>query len=248
MSFQAFCRLLVTALVSFTFVQASPFWAMDIKNFGLGRRDVVLTGRCVDLVVGATRSPHIGTVCVDLSGDTLTITYTVTDWTFKDIHAWVGISLPPPKVPKDAPYTSGNGICSISGSVAICTIEHIPSEWRSCTGPLYIVAHTSDTTGRTAWDDGTCYDDKGNCAKYFTVTKSCQCPTEFIYSPITTSTTFSFSTITTLFYETVVNCETTPAPIFVTSSCNDPSGGTVTSSTVTNVILNCPIPIPTFTL
>lgn len=252
MGFQAFCRILVTALVAATFVQASPFWAMDVQDFGLSRRDTLVSHQCSDLVVGATRSPDIGTVCVDLTGGAFTITYTITTagWTFNAVHAWVGTSVPTSTIPGNAPgkfpYTSSNSFCTISGSVATCTVSPIPDAWRSCTGNLWIVAHAdvTDPTGtqQTAWDNGQCYDTKGNCAKYFTVAEQCQCPILYSFEPITSSTTYLVTVVTT----TTVSCSTTPDPRLTTTSCGDPNAPTTTSTiaTTTSVNLVCPSPSP----
>lgn len=197
MRFQAFLSGLIRAALVIPSVQASPFEAMDIRDFSLNRRDTFVSHQCYDLVVGATRSPDIGTVCADLMDGTLTITYSITTagWTFNSVHAWVGTSTPTSNTPGTAPgkfpYTSNNGFCTISGSVATCTVSEIPDSWRSCTGQLYIVAH-ADVAGptgiqQTAWDNGQCYDTKGNCAKYFTVKEQCECPIVYSYSPIVTS-------------------------------------------------------------
>src|SRR5205823_362292 len=74
---------------------------------------------------------------------------------------------------------------------ATCTIP-IPAAWRGCTDKLYIVAHADVTgpggVGATAWDNGPCYETtNGNCAKYFTVDRSCFCPLEIDFWPITST-------------------------------------------------------------
>ncbi len=190
-------RVLLGAALAITSVQASPFGAMDVRDFGLSPRDTD-AHQCSDLVVGATRSPDIGTVCVDLANGTLTITYHITTagWTFNAVHAWVGTSPPtsttPGTAPGKFPYTTENGKCVMSAdnTTATCTVSPIPDTWRSCTGTLYIVAH-ADVTGpggiqQTAWDNGICYpDNKGNCAKYFTVSEMCDCPLIVSFYPIT---------------------------------------------------------------
>jgi hypothetical protein len=200
MNLQAFHRFLGIALLAITSVQASPHYGLSGRRFDLSPRDTVVTGQCASILVGNSNPPpNIGTVCVGLAGGTLTITYTITasGWTFNKVHAWVGTSPPtstnPGTSPGQFPYSSDpGGVCTISGNTAVCTVSPIPTEWRSCTGSLYIVAHADvnqGTSQQTGWGNGTCYDptQKGLCAKTFPVTKQCQCPLEIDFYPVTST-------------------------------------------------------------
>jgi hypothetical protein len=199
MGFLCFCRTLVTALVAATFVQATPFGALAGLDMGLTRRDTYVVEQCKNLVYGNNRIP-IGTVCVSLSGGCLTIKYTITStgWSFQEVHAWAGTSVPTENAPGQFPYASGKGYpdkssppaCTLSGNVYTCKVCNIPKEWRGCSGSLYIAAHAAvkgpGSQEETAWDDGTCYGrTQGNCPKYCEVHRECKCPVEYHYSPYT---------------------------------------------------------------
>ncbi|KAF3484261.1 uncharacterized protein GIQ15_03585 [Arthroderma uncinatum] len=271
MNLQAFFKFAAVAMLGVTSVQASPF-SLD-RRFDLKPRDTVVSNQCSDLVVGATKTPDIGSVCVALTSGQLSITYKidVTGWTFNEVHAWVGTSAPtttvPGASPGQLPYTVANGKCIINSdkTQVVCTVSPIPSAWRGCDGQLYIVAHADvtgpgSTTSQTAWDNGQCFDSKGNCAKYFKVNRECQCPVEIDYFPVTSTslstsiypststTTYTTSTISTYTTSTTVTFETqsestttitsvtssviitTPPPTTTTSACADPAAGTRTTT------------------
>lgn len=189
--------LLAAAILPIAAVQASPFYDLETRNnIGLDARDVfVPPTTCDPLVVGATAAT-MGQVCVGISSGTLTVVYTVNPgWTINKVHVLVTTATPTSSqnVPGQFPYSSDKGTppaCTVSGDqkTATCSIP-VQSSWRGCGQTLYIVTHAdvtaSDATQQTAWGKGTCYDSKGNCAKYWTFTEQCVCTLEIDFFPIT---------------------------------------------------------------
>jgi hypothetical protein len=178
---QAFAALSLTVAT-----RASP-------HNSLAPRDLALVdGTCQPIVYGATQIES-GKVCANIDGGTLTIKYTVDPgWTIDTVHAWLGnqpaTTAKPPTAPGKMPYTNENGFCTISGLVATCTVP-IKPEWRvACGENLYAVTHIAHTSPagmhETGWGKGPCYDDKGNCAKYWALKTACKCPVVIDYEPI----------------------------------------------------------------
>jgi hypothetical protein len=60
-----------------------------------------------------------------------------------------------------------------------------------CDKPLFVAIHVAATTPagahETGWGKGSCYDTKGNCAKYWTFNTACSCPVIYDFEPITTT-------------------------------------------------------------
>jgi hypothetical protein len=198
MLLQLFPRVLATAAILTTAVQASPFHSLDTRgSFSLDARDLFVPSTCSPLVYGAT-AVVMGNVCVGISGDSLTIIYTVNPgWTIDVVHALITTSIPTAAqdIPGQFPYSSDKGtppVCVISADklTSTCTIP-VQSAWRVCGKTLYIVTHAGvtgpDTIAQTAWGKGPCYDAKGNCAKYWTFTEQCVCKLEIDYFPVTST-------------------------------------------------------------
>ncbi|PVH91497.1 hypothetical protein DM02DRAFT_734155 [Periconia macrospinosa] len=253
MGFRYFRRILVAAFVAVTFVQATPFWAMDDLHLGLGRRDMVVPGPCPQLVLGATRTP-IGTVCVSSSGGSITITYTIDSantYTLFHVHAWIGIGVPTITQPGQMPYTDENHVCTIAsgGKSAVCTIPTTgPNAFPPrCSGAFNVVAHAElGASAGTAWGNGTCYDDKGNCAKYFPVNPQCQCPVVTTYDPVIHENIYSTVKTITTTESTTVHCTSTPDAVTSSTSCDNPNAApTVTISSSKSLDFTCGNPYTT---
>ncbi|KAF2684051.1 hypothetical protein K458DRAFT_36727 [Lentithecium fluviatile CBS 122367] len=231
-------------------------------HFQVSARDLYVAEACDDFVYGATKT-QVGKVCASILEGTMTVTFeALTEgFTYSDLHVWVGTSAPtdgnPGRAPGGFPYTNGNGKCTIAagGATGTCTFP-VASSWRSCTEVLYIVTHATianSSGSQTAWGAGTCWvTDKGNCPKYWTITRTCYCRSTSFPEPVTmtststttytststteylTSTTSTYVTSTTVEYSTteystttVTSMDTltstsTPEPITTTVTCVNP--------------------------
>jgi hypothetical protein len=107
-----------------------------------------------------------------------------------DVHIYIGTTQPTVAQPGQLPYGTHKGSCTKAGLTATCAIPMKP-EWRICDKPLFIAIHVSATTPagahETGWGKGSCYDTKGNCAKYWTFNTACSCPVIYDFEPITTT-------------------------------------------------------------
>lgn len=179
---------LAATILAVTAVQASPFQSLDARDV------FVDPATCDPLVYGATAIP-MGQVCVGILDGTLSIVYTVNaGWSVNTVHALVGTTVPTITAPGQMTYSSDKGsppACTLASNnlTSTCTIP-VQSAWRGCNKKLYIVTHASvtgpgTTGGETAWGKGTCYDSKGNCAKYWTFTEQCFCKLQIDFFPIT---------------------------------------------------------------
>ncbi len=159
---------------------------------------------CVPLIAG--QNIDAGTVCADVVGDNMVVTYDTTGgWELIEAHLWVGASLtdmPQTKTgnPKvgNFPYNSGD----ISGSVSYAfsvPLVSLGGEPAICGQSFYIAAHaalrklnpdTGSYQTQTGWGDGLGMVEKGSWATYFMVTLQCnsavpepekQCETAFAY-------------------------------------------------------------------
>ena len=193
MGFLAYCSVLLTALIAVTSIEASPFWAIDAQGLGLVARDIFVPPTTCDPFVLGANQQNIGNVCVSISGGTLTVTYPTLSPpnAYTDIHVYVGTTAPTDSSPGHFPYTLGNGNCTIGngGTTATCSIP-VQSAWRVCGHQLFIATHAAVTysgSGQTGWGAGTCFDNAGNCAKYWTFNEQCVCPLVIDFFPITTT-------------------------------------------------------------
>ena len=128
----------------------------------------------VDLIAGQNMT--IGTVSVTLDGDTVTVTYTITDsdWTLELTHLWIGAC-------NDLPTNNpGNPIIgqfpySQSHPGETTVIYEIPvSDLPPAGVEICVAAHAEviGTTAETAWADGTSF--PGNSwAMYFNLNTDC---------------------------------------------------------------------------
>jgi hypothetical protein len=160
--------------------------------FALSARDVFVdsTTNCRDIVYGAT-SIASGKTCIGITEGTLTVTANVADgWVLDDVHIYVGTTQPTVAQPGQLPYGTHKGSCTKAGLTATCAIPTKP-EWRICAKPLFVAIHVAATTPagahETGWGKGTCYDTKGNCAKYWKFSTACSCPVIYDFEPITTT-------------------------------------------------------------
>jgi hypothetical protein len=181
-SIRTFAVLLLAATT-----QASP----QRPAMALNVRDLSIAKQCQPIVYGNKRTPK-GTVCASVTGNNLKIVYDTEDYIINDVHALVSTSEPNANTvaaPGQMPYQNGNGYCSISGSTATCSIP-VQDSWRICGGYLYLITHVAYTgplgQSETGWGNGNCYEAKtsGNCAKYWKIQMSCQCPYVVDYNPI----------------------------------------------------------------
>jgi len=233
----SFRALVATLTVSS--VVASPFQSLEARDV------FVPSTTCDTLGYGATKIPF-GTVCVGISTGTMTVQYNLdAGWTINNVHVLVSTAVPTITAPGQFPYQNGAG-CTVSGSTATCTFP-IQNSWRGCGTTLYIATHvdaSSAAAGQvTGWGLGTCYDNKGNCAKYWTFTESCICPVIYSYTPITsTSTSYTTLTSTSTYYVTSTSYSTitstssseivatyTFPPLTTTTSCGDSLAPVTTS-------------------
>ncbi|KAH8723064.1 hypothetical protein GQ44DRAFT_828487 [Phaeosphaeriaceae sp. PMI808] len=226
MSLSSLCRIL-TAAAAITSVQASPFFDFEARSpSALQTRD--LSGSsCVPFVYGSKDTP-LSTVCVSISGGTLTVTYPTlpSGGTYTDLH--VDVETSPIKEDNQGkwPYTLGNNACKITGggTQAICTIT-VLGAWRVCNSPLYIGVHASfnlpDGSSNTGWGQGTCISTRPNCPKYFTFTTTCTCPVVTTYEPYTTSLVY----VKTILETHTTTCSTVAPPVTKSDTCTNPNAG-----------------------
>jgi hypothetical protein len=172
------------------FLSALSTLASPFEVAKLDPRDLYTQASCQDIVYGAT-SIASGQTCVGVKDGYLTVTANVQPgWTLNAVHILVGIAKPTITSPGQFPYGTHKGSCTISGLQATCSIP-VQAAWRVCDRPLYIAVHVAADTPagahETGWGKGACYDDKGNCAKYWTFTTSCSCPVIYEYEPIVTT-------------------------------------------------------------
>jgi hypothetical protein len=174
------------------FLSALPTLASPFEVAKLDPRDLYVDTQatCQDIVYGAT-SMASGQTCVGIKDGYLTVTANVQPgWTLDDVHILIGTVKPTLTTPGQFPYGSHKDSCTISGLQATCNIP-VQADWRACDRPLYIAVHVAATTPagahETGWGKGTCYDNKGNCAKYWTFTTRCSCPVIYEYEPIVTT-------------------------------------------------------------
>jgi hypothetical protein len=137
------------------------------------------SNNCVALIAG--QSIDVGTVCIEDTGDQVSITYTVNNgWTLSEAHLWIGESL------DDMPKTQ-NGNPKIghfpyhSGDIGSETSYSFYDDISPCNQMFYMAAHAGvqrdngDGTYQTetAWGSGPRIVEKGNWATYFTVEQTC---------------------------------------------------------------------------
>lgn len=132
---------------------------------------------------------NVGTVCVEVVGDDLVITYTTTGgWTLEETHTWAGdllSKLPQNKagnpVPGQFPYKSGSiaGSTSYSVTIPLSILGFQCGDEPDDDLVLYVATHAvvrnSSGGTETAWGEGSRIVTKGNWATYFTVTLTCDC-------------------------------------------------------------------------
>uniref|UniRef100_A0A093V356 Uncharacterized protein n=1 Tax=Talaromyces marneffei PM1 TaxID=1077442 RepID=A0A093V356_TALMA len=207
------------------------------RSFNLDTRD--LTGSsCLAFGVGNCPGPGcttLGQVCINISGGNVVVTYpTLTGGnTYTGIHVYVGLTAPTNRAPGLFPYNNVNTPqdCSIDieGTTAQCTIPQSNFASLGCNTQLFIAAQgdvsfRGSNTG-TGWGLGGCFGCSGNgcngnCAKYWSFSTSCQCPTVTSYNPITCIVVI------------------TPAPVTATNTCNNPNP--TTSTTTADSTSTCP--------
>lgn len=127
----------------------------------------------VDLIAGQNMT--IGTVSVTLDGDTVTVTYTITDpdWTLELTHLWIGdcndlpTNNPGNPLIGQFPYSENHpGATTFTYEIDLSTL---PEDVEIC-----VAAHAEviGTTSETAWADGTSF--PGNSwATYFNLNTDC---------------------------------------------------------------------------
>lgn len=145
---------------------------------------------CQTLYAGQTIDA--GSVCVEVVGTNLVVTYTTTGgWELVETHVWIGTNLANmpqtragnPKV-GNFPYHSGD----ISGETSWTLSVPLTNLGFTCPSPntvYYIAAHAAlrkpDGSGgyqtETGWSDGSRFVTKGNWGTYSTVTLTCDCVT-----------------------------------------------------------------------
>lgn len=201
MKFHTFLQTFVGTLAFLPSIQASPPALPNARNFNLAARD--LSGSsCLSFGIGncpGTGCTTLGQVCVNIAGGNILVTYpTLTGGnTYTGIHVYVGLTAPTNRAPGSFPYNDVNTPldCSIGngGTTAQCTIPQSDLGALGCNTQVYIAAQgdvTSGLTTGTGWGLGSCFGCSGNgcngnCAKYWSFTTSCQCPTVTSYNPIT---------------------------------------------------------------
>lgn len=200
MKFHRFFQTFVGSLAFLPFSQASPP-ALPARSFNLAARD--LSGSsCLAFGVGnspGTGCTTLGQVCVNIAEGNIVVTYpTLTGGnTYTGIHVYVGLTAPTNRAPGSFPYSDSSTPldCSIGnrGTTAQCAIPQSGLGALGCNTQVYIAAQgdvSSGLTTGTGWGLGGCFGCSGNgcngnCAKYWSFTTSCQCPTVTSYNPIT---------------------------------------------------------------
>jgi hypothetical protein len=157
-------------------------------------------------ILKAGQTIDAGTVCAEIVGDNLEITFTTTNgWQLKEAHLWTGGDLADmpqtrkgnPKI-GNFPYNSGDitGSTSHTFMVPLNTLG-VDCSMNNGNSDYYVAAHAAlrkvDVDGNviqteTGWADGSTFVDKGSWATYFTLTISCKndppepkCETAFGY-------------------------------------------------------------------
>ncbi|KAK0114157.1 hypothetical protein ONS95_013659 [Cadophora gregata] len=138
------------------FGDAAPIGSVEL----LGRTTFptsIQSPECQTLFVGQKATD--GEVCLSVQDQSLIVEYmSVTDFSYDDVHVWVGVGTPPTTAPGQFSYTSGNGYCEVAedGTSATCTIPFIDlPEGNLCNTELSIATHAA-LGGETGWGDGTC--------------------------------------------------------------------------------------------
>ncbi|EPE25377.1 hypothetical protein GLAREA_01289 [Glarea lozoyensis ATCC 20868] len=247
MLLQLLPRVLATAAILTTSVRASPFHSLDTRgSFSLDARDLyVPSTTCSPLVYGAT-AVVMGNVCVGVSGDSLTIIYTVNPgWTIDVVHALITTSIPTAAqdIPGQFPYSSDKGsppVCVISAdkTTSTCTIP-VQSAWR-CVCKLeidYFPVTSTSTSVTTITTSSTSTYLTSTTVTYETSSTS----------TYTTSTTVTYLTSTTSEYSAIGSSTSTTtstslipttisyAPTTTTISCTNPAVSVIYTTTVVYV-------------
>ncbi|KAK6503745.1 hypothetical protein TWF481_008749 [Arthrobotrys musiformis] len=229
-------RALLVVGLFLTPSNASPYYGLNIGHSKLQARDLYVDpSTCDDFVIGSTNN-KAGQVCVGISGGVLNVAYgKLNGCTYSNVHVYVGTTAPTNRAPGSFPYSSDpGGICTLSAdkTTASCPIP-VQSSWQACEKTLYIATHGSVTCtsggGQTGWGMGTCFDGSGgNCAKYWTFTTHCYCPSVSVFpQQYLTSTSIFTSTSTTAFL-------TSTTVTYTTSTTSEyPTSTTVTYTTST---------------
>lgn len=142
---------------------------------------------CFTLLAGQTIDA--GSVCVELDGSNLLVTYQTTGgWELIETHLWVGISLadlPMTKkgnpIPGQFPYVSGDITGQTSYTFTVPVSITCPGDDQM----YYMAAHAAlqKVNGdggyqtETGWSDGDRFTDKGNWGTFSTFTLTCDCDT-----------------------------------------------------------------------
>ena len=144
--------------------------------------------QCYALTAG--QNIPAGTVCVTVSGDNLTVTYSTVDgWELTGAHLWVGTSisaLPQTRtgnpIPGQFPYNAGNlsGVTTYTFSVPLATLGFsCPSEDRDFLMAAHAALRRLNDDGtvqtETGWSAGTRITAKGNWATISTLRLTCEC-------------------------------------------------------------------------
>jgi hypothetical protein len=149
---------------------------------------------CQTLFAGQTIDA--GTVCTEVVGDDLVVTYTTTGcWELTEAHLWVGANIgdyPQNKkgnpVPGQFPNNSGDitGATEYSFAIPLADLGIACDEMGDPTqAQYYVAAHAAvrcDEDGdgtyqtETGWSDGSRFVSRGNWGTYDTVTFTCECP------------------------------------------------------------------------
>lgn len=146
--------------------------------------------QCFTLYAG--QDINAGTVCVNVTNNSLNVTYTTTGgWELTEAHLWAGRSaaqIPQNKagnpVPGQFPYNSGNITGQTTYTVSI-PLDNLALQFACPTvdATYYLVAHAAvrkpladgSYQAETGWSEGGRITSKGSWATYSTFTLTCDC-------------------------------------------------------------------------
>jgi len=189
---------------------------------------------CQTLLAG--QKPTDGLVCLSVSGGNLIVTYSpAADFSYKEVHVWVGTGTPPDTAPGQFPYTDENGYCDIADDKqsATCTIPLDELEGNLCSTEFSIASHANLGT-ETGWGDGQCIKEDCNpWARYSKFKFECGEPTpeSSTTKPAESSTTKPAESSKTSVHPASTDTET-PLPT------------RTTTTTITYTTTTCPVTKP----